>query len=186
MLDERLADVAQLEGEEVRPLVQRLELAESVDLIFTEDLVLIRPDPNRMDLAFRADAELQKMVSKRAIRYLNTNSAKVRSALRDRGENWRMSRQPISQDDMSVLIGKAKVAIGEMPIYYYNHATGTRYLTASSYGEIASLDDDVFRRQVAEIATGLAKRNGRASPRLTRACRSLSSARPSSRAASRP
>ncbi|MCR5750351.1 MAG: hypothetical protein K6G91_00160 [Kiritimatiellae bacterium] len=164
---QRLMWIEELSKEHpLSPEEEEAELAESVDLIFTEDLVLIRPDPNRMDLAFRADAELQKMVSKRAIRYLNTNSAKVRSALRDRGENWRMSRQPISQDDMSALIGKAKVAIGEMPIYYYNHATGTRYLTASSYGEIASLDDDVFRRQVAEIATGLAKRNRHGQPEI--------------------
>ena len=34
------------------------EMAESVDLIFTEDQVLIRPNPDRMDLAFRADEEL--------------------------------------------------------------------------------------------------------------------------------
>ena len=45
------------------------ELAESVDLIFTEDYVLIRPDPNHMDLAMRADEELQKIVSKRRIRF---------------------------------------------------------------------------------------------------------------------
>ena len=80
------------------PAEEDAEIAESVDLIFTDELVLIRPNPDRMDLAFRADEELQKMVSKRAIRFLNTNSAKVRAALRERGENWRMARQPISQD----------------------------------------------------------------------------------------
>ena len=56
------------------------EMSESVDLIFTEDLVLIRPNPDRMDLAFRADEELQTLVSKRVIRFLNTSSAKVRTA----------------------------------------------------------------------------------------------------------
>ena len=39
------------------------ELSQSVDLIFTEQYVLIRPDPDHMDLAFRADEELQKLVS---------------------------------------------------------------------------------------------------------------------------
>ena len=63
---------------------QEAELAESVDLIFTGDTVLIRPDPERMDLAFRADEELQKLVSKRQIRYLNTSSRKVRNALTER------------------------------------------------------------------------------------------------------
>ena len=52
------------------------ELSQSVDLIFTEEHVLIRPDPEHMDLAFRADEELQGLVSKRKIRFLNTHSAK--------------------------------------------------------------------------------------------------------------
>ena len=43
------------------------EMAESVDLIFTEDQVLIRPNPDRMDLAFRADAELQKLLDRYAL-----------------------------------------------------------------------------------------------------------------------
>ena len=112
------------------------EMAESVDLIFTEDLVLIRPNPDRMDLAFRADKELQKLVSKRVIRFLNTSSAKVRTALRERGENWRMARQPISQEDMADLINASKVPMCEKPIYYYNRLTGTRYITAGGYNEV--------------------------------------------------
>ena len=135
------------------------EMAESVDLIFTEDHVLIRPNPDRMDLAFRADEELQKIVSKRAIRFLNTNSAKVRAALRERGENWRMARQPISQEDMSDLISSSKVPAGERPIYYYNRTSGTRYITAGSYNEIEGLPAADFRRQVVEVVTGLGKRN---------------------------
>ena len=134
-------------------------MAESVDLIFTEDQVLIRPNPDRMDLAFRADEELQKLVSKRVIRFLNTSSAKVRTALRERGENWRMARQPISQDDMADLIEHSKIPMGERPIYYYNRATGTRYITAGGYNEIENLPADAFRRQIAEIVAGLQKRN---------------------------
>ena len=135
------------------------EMAESVDLIFTEDLVLIRPNPDRMDLAFRADKELQKLVSKRVIRFLNTSSAKVRTALRERGENWRMARQPISQEDMADLINASKVPMCEKPIYYYNRLTGTRYITAGGYNEVKSLPADEFRRQIAEIVSGLGKRN---------------------------
>lgn len=135
------------------------EIAESVDLIFTDQHVLIRPNPDRMDLAFRADEELQKMVSKRVIRFLNTNSAKVRAALRERGENWRMARQPISQEDMADLIAKSRVAVDNMPIYYYNHATGTRFITASGYVDVAKLPADAFRRQVAEVVSGMNKRN---------------------------
>lgn len=141
------------------PVEEEEELELSVDLIFTDNHILIRPDPDRMDLALRADEELQKMVSKRKIRFLNTNSAKVRAALCGRGENWRMARHPISQNDMTDLIEKSKVPICERPIYYYNRATGTRYITASSYEEIARLDDAAFRRQVKEVVAGLNKRN---------------------------
>jgi len=148
------------------PSEEEAEIAESVDLIFTEDQVLIRPNPDRMDLAFRADEVLQTMVSKRAIRFLNTSSAKVRAALRARGENWRMARQPISQDDMAALIAHAKVAIGERPVYYYNHATGTRFLTVGTYAEVKDLPADDFRRQVVEVVEGLNKRNRSGHPEV--------------------
>ena len=148
------------------PSAEDAEIAESVDLIFTDDQVLIRTNPDRMDLAFKADEVLQTMVSKRAIRFLNTSSAKVRSALRARGENWRMARQPISQDDMAALIGHAKVAIGERPIYYYNPATGTRFLTAGAYAEVKDLSPADFRRQVEEIVAGLNKRNRTGHPEI--------------------
>ena len=141
------------------PAEEDAEIAESVDLIFTERHVLIRPNPDRMDLAFRADEELQKMVSKRVIRFLNTNSAKVRAALRERGENWRMARQPISQDDMADLIAKSRVSVDNLPVYYYNHATGTRFITASGYAAWEKLPADAFRRQVTEVVSGLNKRN---------------------------
>ena len=135
------------------------EMAESVDLIFTEGEVLIRPNPDRMDLAFRADEELQKLVSKRVIRFLNTSSAKVRTALRQRGENWRMARQPISQEDMTNLIESSKVPMDAKPIYYYNRMTGTRFITASGYNEIENLPADEFRKQIKEVISGLSKRN---------------------------
>ena len=145
---------------------EEAEMAESVDLIFTEDLALIRPNPDRMDLAFRADEELQKLVTKPQVRYLNTNSAKVREALRARGENWRMARQPISQDDMVQLIAKSRVPIEEAPIYYYNRMTGTRLLTVSTYDEVSRLPAAAFRAQIAEIVTGLSKRNRAGYPEI--------------------
>ena len=164
---QRLMWIEELSKERpLTPAEEEAEIAESVDLIFTDDLVLIRPDPERMDLAFRADAELQKLVSKRVIRYLNTSSSKVRAALRERGENWRMSRHPISPEDMADFIAKSRVAIGESPIYYYNHATGTRYVTPSGYDEISKLPADAFRRQVAEVVTGLSKRNRQGQPEV--------------------
>ena len=148
------------------PSEEDAEIAESVDLIFTEDTVLIRPNPDRMDLAFRADEELQQLVSKRLIRYLNTNSLKVRKALRERGENWRMARKPISQDDMVRLIESSRASIGMKPVYYYNPATGTRFLTVSAYGEVAELPPAEYRAQVKEVVSGLNKRNRTGHPEV--------------------
>lgn len=135
------------------------ELAQSVDLIFTEENVLIRPDPEHMDLAFRADEELQKLVSKLKIRFLNTHSAKVRNALRSRGENWRMARAPISQEDMAAQIEHARVALSGEPIYYYNSATGTRYVTVAGTEMLASLPHDKLRAQLKEAQGMLQRRN---------------------------
>ncbi len=135
------------------------ELAESVDLIFTEEFVLIRPDPEHMELAFRADDELQAFVSKRKIRFLNTHSAKVRSALRARGENWCMARSPISQDDMAHLVTSSRVAITGEPIFYYNSATGTRYVTVAGSEVLADLPIAEFRRQAKEAQAMLSRRN---------------------------
>jgi hypothetical protein len=148
------------------PAESDAELAESVDLVFTDDHILIRPNPDRMDLAFKADEELQKMVSKRVIRFLNTDSAKVRRALRERGENWRMARHPISQEDMAMLITSSRTAIENRPIYYYNHATGTRFITPGSYAEIESLPADEFRRHILEITKGMNARNRLGRPEI--------------------
>ena len=155
--------VNELRAAEGRPAMteaeEDAELAESVDLIFADDLVLIRPDPDHMDLAFRADEELQKLVSKRKIRFLNTHAAKVRNALRARGENWRMARAPISQEDMATLVEQSRVALSGAPIFYYNQATGTRYLTVAGAESLANLAPDEARAQLNEIKTMLSRRN---------------------------
>ena len=142
------------------------EFAQSVDLIFTDEHVLIRPDPDRMDLAFRADEELQKTVNKRKIRFLNTHAAKVRNALRARGENWRMARAPISQDDMKRIVEDSRVAIGQKAVYYYNQAVGTRYITAGGYDVISNLPPVEFRAQVGEVVSLLKKRNRMGHPEV--------------------
>lgn len=142
------------------------EFHDSVDLVFTDDHVLIRPDPEHIDMAFKADEILQTMVSKRVIRFLNTNSAKVRRAITERGENWRISRQPISQQDIANLIEHSRVPICENPIYYYNRSTGTRYVTASTFLDVQKFDDMRFRRQIKEFVDGLSKRNRMGNPEV--------------------
>jgi hypothetical protein len=135
------------------------EYSHSVDLVFNDELVLIRPDPDRMDLAFRADYELQKIVSKRFIRFLNTSNVKVRAALTKRGENWRMTRHPIHQDDIAELIERSKVSNEGKSIYYYNRNTGTRYITASGYEDIKDLSEDEYIAHIKEVVRGLNTRN---------------------------
>ena len=142
------------------------EIRQSVDLIFTAEQVLIRPDPDRMDLAFAADEALQTLVSKRKIRFLNTHSAKVRNALRARGENWRMSRAPISQDDMALLVERSKVALSGEPIYYYNSTTGTRYITCGASAILTSLSAESLREHLKETQEMLSRRNRMGFPEL--------------------
>lgn len=135
------------------------EMAHSVDLLFDDQFVLIRPDPYAMDLAFEADELLQTMVSKRKIRFLNTQNERVHKALCARGENWRMSRIPRSTEELGRLIAASRVAIGGMPLYFYNPSTGTRFLTVASFAWLEALPDDLFRTHLCEIAKYSAQRN---------------------------
>ena len=139
-------------------------ISHSVDLLFLDDTVLIRPDPDRMDLALWADEELQKMVSKRKIRFLNTHAKRVRDALRARGENWRMARDQRTREEADSQIARGCSAIRHEAIYYYNGNTGTRYVTAGAYSRVCRLQGEAFREQMAEIVDGLNSRNRLGSP----------------------
>jgi hypothetical protein len=91
------------------------EYARSVDLIFDAHRILIRPDPEQMELAFAADELLQELISKREIKFLFVMDRKVRDAIKARGECWRISPLPQSHEDIRRLIETAKVAIHEQP-----------------------------------------------------------------------
>ena len=139
-------------------------VSHSVDLLFFDDVILIRPDPERMDLALWADEELQKLVSKRKIRFMNTHAKRVRDALRARGENWRMARDARTREEVDRQIDRGRTAIRHEAIYYYNGNTGTRYFTAGSYDQVRALPDTAFRAQIEEIVDGLNSRNRLGSP----------------------
>ena len=139
-------------------------VSHSVDLLFFDDAVLIRPDPDRMDLALWADEELQKLVSKRRIRFLNTHAKRVRDALRARGENWRMARDFRTREEVDRQIMRGRTAIRNEAIYHYNGNTGTRYVTVGSYEQVKRLPDAAFRAQIEEIVSGLNSRNRLGSP----------------------
>jgi hypothetical protein len=124
----------------------------SVDLILDHDLVLIRPDPDHMDLAFAADELLQGLVSKRQIKFLKVADTRVREAIKRRGEIWRLSSIPRSQKGKEELVMKSKVRIHSLPIYFYNRLTGTRWLTYQAFEQLGQLDDAGLAAHLQEIA----------------------------------
>ncbi len=126
--------------------------SEAVDLVFEGDVILIRPDPDRMDLAFEADELLQQIVSKRRIKFLMARNEKVKTAIKQRGECWRISALPQSKEGMKNLILNSLVAIGSRPIYYYNRHSGTRYLTYSKFASLESLPPEELLFHLHEIA----------------------------------
>ena len=125
---------------------------QSVDLVIEEDdVVLIRPDPLNMAVAFEADEVLQDMLPKDRIRFLNASNSHVREAIKRCGECWRISPLPRSTEDMKRLIEKAPIAIGGNPIYYYNAGSGSRLLTYQAFANLASLDERAIRLHLREI-----------------------------------
>ncbi len=88
----------------------------SVDLIFETDHILIRPDPERMELAFTADELLQTIVSKRQVRFLSVSDSRVREAIKRRGEYWRLSSIPKNREATQRLVLGSKDAIRGVPI----------------------------------------------------------------------
>ena len=133
--------------------------AESVDLIFEPDEILIRPDPERMDLAFAADELLQTIVSKRQIKFLSISDPRVREAIKRRGEYWRMSSIPKTQGAREAALARCRVKIHGEAIYYYNRLTGTRWLTYNEFENLARLDPAALARHLQEIADHARRRN---------------------------
>ncbi len=142
------------------------EMAQSVDLLFDETHVLIRPEPQNMPLALRGDELLQTLVSKRSIRYLNIQNTLVRDTLRKRGEAWRMSPIPREEAEIKTLIRTARTAIAGLPLYYYNTLTGTRFLTLGSFRRLQNKPLETIRAHLIEIARNAASKNRFANPEI--------------------
>ena len=144
------------------PLTADEEAAEwdqSVDLIMEDESILIRPDPQRMDLAFAADDRLQRLIAKHKIRFLNVMNEDVRHAVKQRGECWRISPLPRSADEMAQMIRAARMSIAGPAVYYYSMVTGTRYLTCQEFARLGSLEPSVIARQLHEIREHTGRRN---------------------------
>lgn len=145
------------------------EAAESVDLVFEPgDVVLIRPEVERLDLAFQSDQLLQDAceVPKHRIRFARTHDPRVRQALRERGELWRMFSVVFDRAAAIQAIRQSRVAIRCQPIYYYNAQSGTRWLTYQEFAGLGRLDDDSLARQLDEIREHCDQRNRHGNPEL--------------------
>ena len=127
------------------------EWQNSVDLIIEDDIILIRPDPQEMSLSFRADDLLQEFVPKHRVRFLLVRNQQVRTAIKERGELWRVSPLPKTADEMNRMIGVSRIGIRGNELYYYSKATGTRLLTYEAFSELKGLDDASLRQHLAEI-----------------------------------
>lgn len=131
----------------------------SVDLVFDAEYIFIRPDPERMELAFAADDLLQGLVSKRRVRFLSVADVRVREAIKRHGECWRLSSIPKTREAKEKLILGSKVGIHGQPIYYYNRLTGTRWLTCQEFDTLERLDHAGLARHLQEIAEHSLRRN---------------------------
>lgn len=170
---QRVAYIACLNAERknlsLPPLTAEEEMDEwnnSVDLITDSDTILIRPDPQNMELAFEADEILQELVSKQRVLYLNAMDENVRQAIRRRGEFWRITALPKSPEEMKDMIRRSRIQINEQPIYQYNMITGTRFVTCGAFQQLADLDDAALARQLQEIRDYAARRNRSSYPEV--------------------
>ena len=142
-------------SESVAPLTMDEEVAlceRAVDLVFESDHLLIRPDPGRIELALLADDMLQELIPKFKIRFLSVGDPRVREAIKRRGEYWRLSFLPKTLEGKKRLVFGSKVAIGGLPIYYYNRLTGTRWLTFEEFESVGRNNDPSLALHLQEIA----------------------------------
>lgn len=141
------------------PEEEQLIATNSVDLVFESDHILIRPDPEHMELALAADELLQTLISKRKIKFLSVSDSRVRDAIKRQGECWRLSAVPKSREAKERLVFGSKVGIHGLPIYFYNRLTGTRWLTFTEFEGLSKLEPAALALHLSEIADHSLRRN---------------------------
>lgn len=157
----------ELEGREFMSADQEhLEWNGAVDLIFEDRAILIRPDPDNMRLAFEADEFLQEIVPKQRINFLGVLNEKVRTAIKKRGDWWRITPLPKSADDMKQMIRDSRIKLDNDEIYYYSKTTGVRYLTCGDFDELGKLGDESLRDHLIEIQKSSATVNAHGYPEI--------------------
>ena len=151
------------------PLTEEEEMVEwqqSVDLIIDRDTILIRPDPENMPLAFEADDLLQELVSKQNIKFLNLMNDRVRQAIKERGENWRIAPLPRSREEMNIMIRAASLPMGGRALCYYSQLTGTRYITYAQFCELGQLPDGELFVQLRDLRDTFTRYNRLGQPEV--------------------
>ncbi|MGC8744478.1 MAG: hypothetical protein ACP5T0_11430 [Verrucomicrobiia bacterium] len=124
---------------------------DGVDLFFDDNAILIRPQPDRMDLVFQADELLQTVESKLRIKFLHATNRDVLLSIKSRGECWRINPLPRSAAEIVKWIKSSKTSISCGQIYYYNMITGTRFLTYENFAALATLPDENLAKHLEEI-----------------------------------
>jgi hypothetical protein len=145
---------------------EEIEWNRAVDLVMEDDAILIRPDPQKMQLAFQADELLQECEPKHKLKFLYLLDPRVRDAIKQRGECWRVNPLPQSTDEIKRLVKASRIGISGKEIYYYNRITGTRYLTYQDFAGLGTLDDDELRQYLREIQEHAAKLNPQKNPEV--------------------
>jgi len=130
---------------------QAEEFQNSVDVVMEGDEILIRPDPDDMGLAFRTDDILQEIISKQHIKFLYVANQKVKDAIKQRGEYWRISPVPKLPEEMVEMISTSRIGIIGKPIYYYNRTKGSKLLTLGEFERFGDLTNDELRAFLSEI-----------------------------------
>lgn len=139
----------------------------AVDLIMEDDAILIRPDPHNMGLAFLADEILTDFCSTRQVRFLYVENEKVREAITRRGDAWRITPLPKSPSEMRQRIRSSRIGINCREIYYYNNATGSRFLTCQEFAKLGELEDGELRRHLHELQQHSAATNRLGNPEIS-------------------
>jgi hypothetical protein len=148
------------------PQERAVQWEKAVDLIMEDDLILIRPDPDNMPLAFAADDVLTELVPTRQVRFLHVLNEKVREAVKRRGQCWRITPLPTSHKAMRQMIASSRIGIGGREIYYFNNTTGTRFLTCEEFARLGTLEPEELRRHLMEIQDYSARLNRLANPEI--------------------
>jgi hypothetical protein len=143
-----------------------VEWTGAVDLIVQDDAILIRPEPDRMDLAYLADEMLQRLLPVQRIHFLGVLNEKVRDAIKRRGELWRITQLPKTPEEMRAMIEASRIGIAGREIYYYSEVTGTRFLTYQQFEELGLMEDERLRAHLMEIGWHIGRSNAAGNPEV--------------------